>query len=109
MLPVTHTYATIYFTASNEGHSMAKIYDLAGRRRVSKMEFMDILATIEQYIEKLRPLRSNQNLLNNAVNIVKEMKFNGLFDAKFRNQHIKPLEDLLDDMYIELATKAEDE
>lgn len=83
---------------------MAKIYNLKTgrreRRSVDYMEFTDILCAIEAYLPRLQ--RSNPKSLDEARKIIGLMKFNGRYNSKFRNESIKPLEDLLDDLYIEI-------
>lgn len=75
----------------------ARIYTLHGkRRRVSRAEFLDVLNTIEKYIGQLYPTQ-----LNEAHNIIVEMKFNGAFNSKFREEHMRQLEVFLDELYIE--------
>jgi hypothetical protein len=86
---------------------MAKVYDLktGQRKKVGKMEFMGLLNTVEEYIEQLRPHRPQHDGLDKALEIVTEMKFNGLFNPRFRDETTVPLEDLLDDMYVEIHKK----
>jgi hypothetical protein len=83
---------------------MAKVYDLktGQRKKVSRMEFFELLDTVEHYIEQLRPHRPQHDGLDKAVGIIVEMKFNGMFNPKFRDECSRPLEELLDDMYLEI-------
>jgi hypothetical protein len=87
--------------------NMAKVYDIRTRQRkgVSGVEFFELLTTLEKDIEQLRSHRINQNGLDNAMDIVHLMKWNGLYNPKFRDEYTEPLERLLDDLYIELNTK----
>jgi hypothetical protein len=88
-------------------YNMAKVYDLktGQRKEVNRMEFIGLLNTVEEYIKQLRPFRFKQDGLNKALEIVNEIKFNGSYNPKFRDEITVPLEDLLDDMYIELHRK----
>jgi hypothetical protein len=80
------------------------VYDLktGQRKRVSRLEFIGLLNTVEGYIEQLRPYRPSQDGLDNAIRIVRVMKFDGMFNPKFRDEYTGPLEELLDDMYVEI-------
>jgi hypothetical protein len=86
---------------------MAKIYDIKTkqRRKVSRMEFFDLLDTTERYVNHLRVLHPDRMNLNKAIDIIAEMKFNGLFNPKFRDSNVQPLEELLDFLYMKIHTE----
>jgi hypothetical protein len=69
---------------------------------ISQYEFNDVLETIEKYIGHLRPLRNNQKKLDDALNIVKEIKLAGMLSFHVRQEYYDQLQDLLDDMYAEV-------
>jgi hypothetical protein len=83
---------------------MAKIFDIitGERKGVSQNEFMDLLSTAELYIERIRPYRKNQAHLNHALDIIAEMKWNAAFSQKFRDELAAPMEEFLDDLFIEI-------
>ena len=69
---------------------------------ISQHEFIDLLETMEKYINDLRPIRKKQTGLDQAISIIKEMKFVGMFNFSFRQQMYDPLEELLDEIYAEI-------
>jgi len=86
---------------------MARVYDLKTRRRigVNRLEFLQLLSTLEKYIELLRPRRHKPDGLNNAINIIAEMKWNGMFNPHYRDEHTESLEELLDEIHAELEAR----
>lgn len=87
---------------------MSKVVTIRSRRPVlvkelvSRVEYIELLETIETYIEQVKPLRKKPNGLDNAVKIIQEMKFVGSLNHKFRQETFHELEDLSDDLYIEI-------
>jgi hypothetical protein len=69
---------------------------------VSRPEFLELLNTVEEYIELLRPLRKNQKNLDDAIATVKEMKFVGMLNHQFRQETYQELDDFFDDLYAEV-------
>lgn len=70
------------------------------------MEFNELLDIIERYVEHLWTIHPDRGeRLNEAKGIIKEMKFNGMFNTKFRDENIQPLEELLDQLYTQVHTQ----
>jgi hypothetical protein len=83
-----------------------KVIDIKTRKPVyakvliSQPEFIDLLETMERYIEHLRAKREGD--FDESLEIIKEMKFCGTFNFKFRQETYPQLEELLDEIYAEI-------
>jgi hypothetical protein len=99
----------LYFILTRMAEAKIEYLDLYRPRKpilakvlISQYEFLDVLETVEKYIGHLRPLRKNQKHLDDALEIVKEMKLVGMLNFHFRQETYDQLQDLLDDMYAEV-------
>jgi hypothetical protein len=76
------------------------------KKLVSKEEFIDLLETIESYINHLQTSKGYN--LAKSILIIKEMKFSGIFDLPssraFRQKTFDELKDFADDLYVEIHT-----
>ena len=69
---------------------------------VSYQEFSDVLDSVWDSIEQLRKTRKDQGKLDEAQGYLKEMRFCAMMSQHFRKTYLRPLEELLDDLYIEI-------
>jgi hypothetical protein len=76
------------------------------KKLVSKEEFIDLLETVEAYINYLQTNRGYN--LKKSILIIQEMKFSGIFDLPssraFRQKTFNELKDFADDLYVEIHT-----
>jgi hypothetical protein len=76
------------------------------KKPVSKEEFIDLLETVESYINHLQTSRGYN--LKKSIQIIQEMKFSGIFDLPssraFRQETFDELKDFADDLYVEIHT-----
>jgi hypothetical protein len=87
---------------------VAKLEDYRGKTPVlakvliSQHEWINLLETLEKYINDLRPLRKNQKKLDEAMGYIKEMKFYGWYNFHFRQTTYDQVEELVDEIYAEI-------
>jgi hypothetical protein len=76
------------------------------KKDISKEEFLDLLETVEKYVNYLQMNRGYN--LKKSILIIQEMKWGNLFDLpssyKFRQETFDELKDFADDLYVEIHT-----
>ena len=75
---------------------------------VTQPTFVELVATTENYLNLLRPFRKDQAGVDKAISILREIKFNGLYNPGFRREVYGPLEDFLDELYVEVEQCEDD-
>ncbi|HEY1249099.1 MAG TPA: hypothetical protein VGE97_08940 [Nitrososphaera sp.] len=98
------------------GNAQRKVTILAEHRHqlavvkefVSQNEFQDLLETIEIYLNTIKPNRKMPEKIDEAIGYVQEIKFCGMFSLHFRQQYIRPLEELADELYYEIHGDEDD-
>ena len=71
---------------------------------MTQEEYTDLVNSVEQCIKDLRPLRKDQAALDNASKLLVEFRWNGQHNQIFRQESVKFLEEMLDEMYEEINT-----
>jgi len=74
-------------------------------------EYLELVEVAEDYLKQLHELRSKRGVVvgdyEQAVNILKEIKFCGRFSAWFREQSVGQLDSIVDDLYVAIAEEEE--
>ena len=91
---------------------VTKLEDYRRKKRkmseVTQTAFTELVSTTENYLNLLRPSRKDQSGIDKAIGILREIKFNGLYNPGFRKEVYGPLEDFLDEMYVEVEQCKDD-
>jgi hypothetical protein len=69
---------------------------------ITTVEVMDLIDTIDEYINLVRPYRKNQARLDEALELTKQIKWRVYFDFKFRLEIYHELRSIFENLYLEV-------
>jgi hypothetical protein len=84
-------------------HTRPSVWDFKTRKRiVARDDVMELLDVMESYVQQLHQKRPDQDRLDQALLILKEIKWCAFFNHEFREATYNELEELSDKLYVEI-------